>query len=653
MTLHPIERILVNALEDGQVLSLEDFGGLPELEFHKSRLAKSPFTSKFIDIVLSNINKLTTHETKLAESFILDCFEKITDEFVIQEAIDCFESYRPLSKNLEDKCFRIALQEAQNLEKSSITRAWNLEAALRLSIEVPARRYQLLSYLVELNSEDEPEYLRHAAKIIGLTNAFWQDDALIVVLENLAISELASDEVYFELGLASLAKALDSESSAMARNQFKETCTLLQKSMDKREQRPDAEAYHAAISILLAFEKNNIREEYAKQLERFKKAVTIYSAWHGSDAGTVWISARKVELVNWHILATKLEALSGYLAEPNWFEPTVVIEQALLNIYAASRTIFRRNKSGGLEALIQPNIEASFIHNQGYLYILEKWLERQPPEDLKDLGKELKQAIDSHKLKVAMGKSLGAAVESSELTVPFSEIIENLPLKKKSSFEQVLEDYLDLQKKDTSPVLEKILGRCISELSSIESYKDQRVRQCFNTLLFQTLRFLENRMDMTRKNNPRLSYLFEIEKNQPLPKEQELQNDYFEFMHGNISAGDIAVEKSDISSGRVDVYFSFGSIHFTAEVKRDDTDCTFSGLRKKYIGQTAEYQNTNVKLGFLLVLDLTAKANGVCSMEENIKVEIVKSVSTIERAVIVIRIPGMRKTPSAVTLGKS
>lgn len=220
----------------------------------------------------------------------------------------------------------------------------------------------------------------------------------------------------------------------------------------------------------------------------------------------------------------------------------------------------------------------------------------------------------------------------------------------KVAISQVLEDCLNSQKRDISPSLERILGGCICEVEDINDYKDQRVRQSFNTLLFQTLRFLENRMNMTQKNNPRLKYLFE---DKIFPKENELQMDYYEFMHGNIAAGNIRVEVSDVSSGRVDVYFSFGSIQFAAEVKRDSQDCSFAALRSKYIGQTSEYQNTNVKLGFLLVFDWTTRANGVGSIEEHVKVEKLKPLdSTIERAVIVVRVPSKRKTPSKIILSK-
>jgi len=648
-----MEEQLIKALEDGKTVTLNDLGGLKALEKNRITIANSPVMGEFLSILLNEFNNLNETEIDLAEKLILLCLEKVTDGLVIQEAINCLESHRPFSKSFEDKCFKITLQEAQNCQKASITRAISLECTFRFALDNSGRRYKLLSYLVDLPIEDDPEYLRHAAKVVGLAHTFWAnndpENELFGVLEKLANIESGSDEAYFELGLASLASALDAESHDIAKNKFKQARSLFQKSMDKREDRPDAEVFHAVISILLSFENSDVQKNYSDNLARLNKALSIYNTWHEYDTGSIWVRARQTEMANWYMLATKLESLSGHLIEPSWIEPIIVIEQALLNIYTASCTIFKRNKFGGLETIIQPNIEASLINNQGQLYVLEKWLERQPSEDLGSVGQELMKAINLAKVEISLGKEYGAASKLELTTAPYEQIISNSPDNIKSSIYQVFEDYLSLQNNDISPVLERILEKCISILENIEDYKNQRVRQSFNVLLFLTLRFLENRMDMTKKNNPRLKYLFETEVAEKLPKEEELQNDYFQFMDGNISAGFTKVEVSDIASGRADVCFSFGSIQFVAEVKRDSKDCSFNALRTKYIDQASEYQNTNVKLGFLLVLDLTEKTHGSGSIEDNFKVETIRPPnSSVERAVVIIRVPGRRKTPSQI-----
>src|SRR5690606_15022864 len=101
----------------------------------------------------------------------------------------------------------------------------------------------------------------------------------------------------------------------------------------------------------------------------------------------------------------------------------------------------------------------------------------------------------------------------------------------------------------------------------------------------------------------------------------------------------------------VDVHFSFSKFNISAEIKRDWDDCSFNALKTKYLGQASEYSNTGAKLGFLLVLDLTPKPHGVKSIESSVKVEIVeKEDDPIKRAIVVIIVPGMRKTPSKIKI---
>jgi len=635
MSLHPTEEMLIQALEQGNIVTLNQLGGLSALEKAKHTLALSPFISDLFSIILKDLDNLE-NDKELAESFILFCLEKIEDELSIQTVINCLELYRPFSKKFEDSCFKILLSEAQNNQKSALTRSWYLEASFRLAIHnAPARRLKLLSYLVDLPLEDESEYLRHAAKIIGLAYTFWKENDLIPILEQLTENELGADEAFFELGFVSLANALETESADEAKNKFNQAYQYFENSLKNSEDRCDAEIFRSAIGILLSFEKNEPQKDYQFNLERLKEAIVIYPAWHQSDAGEIWVNARNIELINWQTLAIKLEALSGYLVEPSWFEPIVVIEQALLIIYTASRTIFKRNKFGGLETVIQPNIRANLIHHRGQIYALEKWLEQNPSEELREIGDNLRTQLNTT-YEESLGKESGAAINNPSMLAPN---------RKQELLKQMLDDISSFQSSDVSPVLESILSDCIISLKKIDHYKQEPVRKFFSSVLFYTLRFLESRMNMTKGNNSRLKYLFESK-----PKENELQIDYHDFVQGNLAVGDVRVEVSDVSSGRADVYFSFNSIHFVVEVKREINNCSFEALSQKYIAQASEYQNTNVKLGFLLVLDLTEeRLHGAGSIEDHVKVEIIESEhSIIKRAVVIVRVPGRRKTPSSL-----
>jgi hypothetical protein len=388
----------------------------------------------------------------------LFCLEKIEDGFSIKNVINGLELYRPFSKKFEDSCFQILLNEAKNVQKLAITRAWYLEASFRLALN-SSRRFTLLRYLVDLPLEDEPEYLRHAAKIIGLAYAFWKENDLIPILEQLTENELGADEAFFELGFVALANALETESADEAKNKFNQAYQYFDNSLKNSEDRCDAEIFRSAIGILLSFERNDLQKNYQINLERLKKAITIYPAWHQSDAGKVWVNARNIEIINWQTLAIKLEALSGYLSETSWFEPIVVIEQALLIIYTASRTIFKRNKLGGLETVIQPNIRANLIHHHGQMYALEKWLERNPSEELREIGDNLRIQLNTN-YEERLGKESGAAVNNPSMLAP----------NQKELIKQMLENISNFQTNDISPVLENISCDCINLLEKEIDY---------------------------------------------------------------------------------------------------------------------------------------------------------------------------------------
>ncbi|MEM8502228.1 MAG: hypothetical protein AAF716_03640 [Cyanobacteria bacterium P01_D01_bin.1] len=640
----------VSALKENRNLSLKEVGGIQVLHNNRDVLSCSPLIATFISTALEGLERYKPSDTELAESFILICFENVTDELAIQEAISCLESHRPLSKRFTNDCFKVFLKAAKNQHKPAITRAWSLKEAFRLAIDSKALRYQLISYLIELPTEDEFNYLRHAAKIIGLAHTFWAEEDLILVLEKLSEQKSGADEALFELGIASLSVALDAPSADIARAEFKKAQLLFEKAASAREVRLDAEVFDASISTLLSFEKDEPHKSYQQNLQRLKQAITLHEAWNGHEQEEIWTKAKKTEMANWYALAIKLDALSNHLAEPSWLEPIIVIEQSLLEIYKASRTILKRDSNGALEILLQPKIEASLIQNQGQLYVLEKWLKRSSKTKLNSVGKKLIERVKLCKEDNSLGKQPGT-VASTRNTVPMSDLIADLPKAEKSAISQLWEDCTSLQQKGVSPVLERILERILSLASRIKDYEAPRVKESFNLLLLHTLRFLESRMDMTKKNNPRVGYLLKGKEEDSLPKERKLQEDYHDYMFGNIVCGDIKSEVSDVSSGRVDVYFSFGAIHFTAEVKRDQKDCSFEALRKKYLGQAAEYQNTNVKLGFLLVLDLTEKSHGGNSIEDNINVEILTSPNGFtERLVVVVRVPGNRKVPSKTVI---
>ena len=76
MALHSTEKMLIQALEQGNIVTLNQLGGLSALEKAKHTLALSPLISDLFSIILQELDNLE-NDKELAESFILFFVEKI------------------------------------------------------------------------------------------------------------------------------------------------------------------------------------------------------------------------------------------------------------------------------------------------------------------------------------------------------------------------------------------------------------------------------------------------------------------------------------------------------------------------------------------------------------------------------------------------
>lgn len=636
MEIHPIDRIVIESLKNSSIITLIDFGGIEYLKKNIENIYTSRFLPEILKIIVVEIETNKDLEILEYENILLTSLRFCNDEFSIQEVIQITQNESLLTSNYKSSIFSIYLQESNNPNKKAIVRSWFLEAAFRVCLSEKNNRFKLISYLIEISIEDNDLYLKHVSKILGLSYSSWQEEELISKLGEIKFFEKGFDEVWFELGMCYLLIALNSITNETAISNFILAKDHFKKAIELNSERPDAVAYEASISILLSLTGNLSEIDKSVKLDEITKAIIIYGTWHKSDNESVWMSARNTEMANWYILISKLNKLLIHLVEPCWFEPRIVIEKYLLNIYTASRTILKRNQLGGLEKIIQPQIINSLRNEVNQLFLLDQWVSNQGESELGEIGKDLKQEITFCKSTISEGLLN---------TIPS---IAKLSITKQSEFEKFILNYKNQNTNSISIHIEQIFNQSISSLSAISDFNNEEVKMGFNELLYLSLKFLISRMDGTKLNHKDFGYLYE-QKTKPL--EIELQKDYHQYMNSSLFYGNTTVEKNDVAGGRVDVYFSFGKFNISAEIKRDWDDCSFDAIRLKYLGQAAEYSNTDVKLGFLLVLDLTPKPNGIRSIENSVKVEIVeKENDPVKRAIVVIVVPGMRKTPSNVKI---
>lgn len=629
-----IDLKVIQLLKASSEINIENLGSLELLYDKIDEVKESKFIAEVLVAIVNSLKKLSVDNQQKAEKIIKSILEVCNDEFAIQEISN---SILDLDDTFGSTCFRICLDQALNKGKKSIVRSWFLEVSYRFVLLDSTKRFMFIGSLLETAIDDCPEYLRHFSKISGAVYSNWQE---IDILEKLLeIKEAISheDEVWYELGMSYLQIALNAQDHSTAVFNFCNAKDHFKNSYELSNERLDAEAYYKILLILTSFPDKSSSLDYQKLIDDVRCAVMLHNAWHSSKEDSIWLAARQTEIANWFTLIDKLQHLLVHLKEPTWFEPKIVIETYLLNIYTASRTILKRTEEGGLEKLIQPNINSSLIESNSKLFLLDKWLDIERSSELTQLGNNLKSKLNEAK-----------ETHLNEVTNEFKKLSAEIPFKYNSPFNQFIDDCNSCCTDGVSPVIEQILIQILKDVEENSSYQIAKVKKGFHMVLNQSISFLETRMNGTVGDNKRMAYLYESDTR---PLESALQEDFHDYLSGNLINAGVTVEKNNIAGGRIDVNVSFGSFNFSVEIKRDWKDCSFESLKSKYLGQAAEYLNTDVKIGFLMVLDLTDKSSGIRSIESSVKVEIVrKENDPIERAIVVIVVPGNRKTPNKINI---
>jgi hypothetical protein len=170
-------------------------------------------------------------------------------------------------------------------------------------------------------------------------------------------------------------------------------------------------------------------------------------------------------------------------------------------------------------------------------------------------------------------------------------------------------------------------------------------------LLEQTLFFLLSRADLTTKtwdlHKKDGDYRRALKDGDTRPVEADLQQDFHQWLQTGPLSGLVAVERTDIALVRADVIVTFGTIRYLTEIKREFTDSRPESLEEHYLRQAAEYGNTNVPFGQLLVLDLTPHPDGAPRLDESVWLARHRPPDAKkERMVVVGVVAGNRPTPS-------
>lgn len=649
-SMHPIEADLIELVKSGRNWQLEDLGGITALAAAARALGNTPIMPELLQPLMMGWSNAEADDQGAYKEVLHNLLEAATTDIALLEAVDILDQHRPLPGDGDERCFMIFLGKAGNSDHalSGLARGAVLDGAFRWAGDIRRRQFRLLDFFLGITLDDDPEFLRRAAKIVGVAFSHWRDKELVDVLHKLVQQEEVRPEAAFELGMAALADGIDrADDDTAAAAAFREARDWFDESDRLSEHRPEASLYLDGLDLLLGFYSGTIGTSLDTASDRVQQHAFELHAWSGGS-GPPWLGARQTEAACWSVLASAVAGLARSLEEPSWWEPAVVIEEGLLSVYSAGRAILRRNERGGVEAIVRPRIRKSVATQTGQAHQVRTWLRQNATHEWAVEAQGLIEQIDSF---VEQSGSQNCPFEAVSERTSLAVVVarSTIPEEPKKFLLGVVSSAMSLHLDNLTGAEIEVIERCCEEVKGHKDYNSNaNGTRLFDTILLWLVRFVFNRLELTKGDDPTGAYLFERDDGS-LPRESELQEDFFRWLTTNAAGSDL--EPTNIASGRADIRLKSGPERLVIEVKREEKDCSFDALAMSYSAQTTDYQNVSIRLGILLVLDLaTPNREGTPHLTSLFDMRNVHRVGEDQpRLIMIVKIPGRRKRPSDLT----
>lgn len=648
--LHPVEVTLHALLSQGELPSVETLGGFDAVVEAAPALGASPLAAEILSAVLRAASDTLVNDVRPWKDLINYLVRAAISDVVLIEMVDSLNACQ-LPDGTASDVFTVFLQKAVDVSGSltGYARAIALEGAFRLAASDRRMQLRLLDALLGIQISDESRFLRHAARIMGIAHSHWREVELVDRLRLFSECEDAAYEASFELGMAGLATALDEPKRERANVIFLDSLQWFKKAESLKEVAPEAKLYGECLTLLTDFDAHKTDIELRTRSAAIQKSAFELLAWHTDENSPTWLGARHIQAACWNDLAGTLASLANSLQQVSWWEPKVVIECQVLAAYSAGRTILRRSRDGYLETLLRPRIESSIAQREGQAYLLKCWLKQNREHEQVPEAEAILSGIDRLMTTDAMGHR--NPTEAATVWAPVAAVLSQARCSNETerrAIEVISNAYaFSLEGLSTAEI--DIFDHCLASVEHHPDYRNSvRGAKLFDTVLLWTTRFLKNRLEITKKDDPSVTYLFETSDG-TLPPESALQDDYFRWISTQSSSGEM--EPTNLGGGRADVALKATGERMVIEIKREMDDASFDSLARHYAGQTTDYQNVSIRLGFLLVLDLTSsKLEGTPHIRSLVQCRPIQRLGETEpRHVVIVKVPGRRYLPSGIS----
>jgi hypothetical protein len=662
-------------LNDGPAIA--NLGGVAAVANAAASLAVSPWLPYLVDVAGKAYPPAHADPDPNADADLIRIDMAVVTGFATHDRPSAYASavsrllrYPGLAARLDRQLERALLARAEHAAQPDASPrvvaigGSALEALVHLSTTRVCKPHRLLAFcgdLVETAAAAPAELKRRMPRLVGILHEHFAEADLLSLLRQLAGDPAADNDATFEIALADLRTALSAPDFPAIIDGLMQARRGFAAVTDAEEQRHDADAYAAAIDAIVGFNRGDVIP-VQNAAARLDAAVTHHTAWLAGYYSPPWMTNRRQEERAWQRLSVFLAAAATPVGDDAWYRVDEAIA-ALLDAYRESRSFTSHvddatGPNQGVEQLIRPVIEATFVDNARNLSLLDQALANDDRFRRDEVAQQLSTAVHAavaaaHATAIVPpgGERLGKDLRRLPATLRYfrveraEELVDALPEHLQRELEAVLYDARVARSESGNPKVDAMLDDLRQGLATSPDWP--LAGGPFQVLVEQTVLFLMRCYNIgSSTGGSRTAYLHTTPEGEA-PKERLLQSDYLDWLKDGPFYATVRAEVPDVAAGRADVVIELGGISFYVECKREEKDASHDGLHK-YVGQARAYSVTNVAFGILLVLDLTRHPTGVPDLFSSVWTEHVQvSPEETPRHIVVVRVPGNRPVPHA------
>lgn len=541
-----------------------------------------------------------------------------------------------------------------------------LEVLTRLALDGYGSRFKVLALLSDINTAQPPRYARAVLRSITSAYDHWDGvDDLVAVIEVVAEADsIVLDDVEWTAANIEILRGLRSNTAATALEHFsaarerleeivtvREDATILSRVLSYLEQLMAAATAGEVLPVQALVFDTDVLTVIQHNAEKFALTSSGLGHWTGNR--------KRVVIASWVRLAEEISWLGDQLNRDVFYEVATVVDR-IAAIYDASHShdvTAHKSGVGLISEVLRPAIEGGFVeratlmlHLNDHAEALKQHASSAPNDpDVKRRLEGVRVLLQAARERLLASEPPGKDYEQAVIPSLLADLFDGTPeLVKKLAGTLTSEDlatvatqlatYHYISRTEPDLVVDAIIADIVTNLQRSDDFKGYVADAVTRVVRSFTL-YVASMTNAQKSDEP---WLFEAS----VP-ESKLHNHLLNWLWSNQYRQRAKSEVQSVGGGRADIQFSFEGFTLVAELKVDTTHVALED-KPKYIRQIAAYGNTDVKIGFLVVLRTPASgATNLDDLSSNIVHTTIDGKGGAgDRHVIMFDIPGNRTPPS-------